>query len=71
MEISAKVFMKDIVPWQHFPRSENINSSQKRHTTEGKASSYNALVPFVAHLKCVEIVDLRQKKIIIMKKSEY
>ena len=34
MEISAKVFMKDIVLWQHFGRSENINSSQKRHTRE-------------------------------------
>ena len=43
MEISAKVFMKDIVGWQYFLRSENINSSQKRHTGEGKIVYYNVL----------------------------
>ena len=43
MEISAKVFMKDIVGWQYFLRSENINSSQKRHTGEGKIVNYNVI----------------------------
>ena len=43
MEISAKVFMKDIVGWQYFLRSENINSSQKRHTGERKIVYFNFL----------------------------
>ena len=51
MEISAKVFMKDIVLWQHFGRSENINSSEKRDTREVNKYHLMMLMLHIFYLK--------------------